>query len=450
MKESCEVIACCLEEFPYYCRILTKREYRMVLTRVWFIIAGVLLLSYTPALAEPYLRVRQKGVVYYYFNNREPRQEGSNTIELRGEARTQEQLPYQILPLSSVKSPIRAEPNANLVANSPQGDLGPGQLMPGNSAALPVVNLFDAKVNIGAAKRYLLRLLTKLSFFDPPVWPPGDAGPHWLVCHSVPESHFVVPDVWLKVPKYFQEPSENRSWLGVPGAGVNLPNYVYKPRLLGRVPPGSGGRNALSSLYYCFPVARPFTFRDTWGDPRSGGRMHRAVDIFAQEGTEVYAITAGVVQTLATLPGAGITLMLRGHDGLGYGYMHLQGYAPDIMEGKVVRTGELIGYVGHTGTQNCADHLHLQVYADHCLSRDSLVNPYDFLVQLCRGIGVTDLHQPKIARKDDPEIKVKANNVKGNKVIWIQVYQRPWSNALGKRGDQLSTKNSTILVIKNF
>ncbi len=110
------------------------------------------------------------------------------------------------------------------------------------------------------------------------------------------------------------------------------------PPALGRVQPGPGRLKLSNSLGYCFPVARTFTFRDTWDDPRSGGRLHRAVDIFAQEGTEVYAITAGVVQTLATLPGAGITLILRGHDGRGYGYMHLLGYAPGLVEGKVVQS----------------------------------------------------------------------------------------------------------------
>jgi murein DD-endopeptidase MepM/ murein hydrolase activator NlpD len=203
---------------------------------------------------------------------------------------------------------------------------------------------------------------------------------------------------------------------------------------------GSACFKESGSLDYGFPVAGPFSFRDTWAESRSGGRIHRAVDIFAPEGSEVYAITTGVVDTLATLGEAGITLFLRGQDGKGYGYMHLQGYAAGLVEGKVVRTGELLGYVGRTGIQTSAAHLHFQVYADHRLCKDELLNPYGFLVQLCHGIGVTDLYQPKMARLEDPERRVSA----------IKVYRRPNFAAQRGRVGQFSVKDSSVVVINNF
>jgi soluble lytic murein transglycosylase-like protein len=39
---------------------------------VWLIIAGVLLLGHTAALAESYIRVRKNGVIYYYFFSEHP------------------------------------------------------------------------------------------------------------------------------------------------------------------------------------------------------------------------------------------------------------------------------------------------------------------------------------------------------------------------------------------
>ena len=168
------------------------------------------------------------------------------------------------------------------------------------------------------------------------------------------------------------------------------------------VPAGADFLADSNPLSYCFPVAPPYTFRDTWGDWRSGGRFHHAVDIVACDGTPVYAITSGVIHTLATWNSAGISLFLRGQDGRVYGYMHLQGYAEGIVEGKPVKKGELIAYVGHTGIKRDAAHLHLQVYADDSLDRDKLVNPYGLLVQLSNGKGVTDWSPPVMARRQIP------------------------------------------------
>jgi murein DD-endopeptidase MepM/ murein hydrolase activator NlpD len=130
------------------------------------------------------------------------------------------------------------------------------------------------------------------------------------------------------------------------------------------------------------------------------------VDIVACDGTPVYAITSGVIHRLATWDSAGISLFLRGQDGRVYGYMHLQGYAEGIVQGRPVQKGELIAYVGHTGIKRDASHLHLQVYADDSLDRDKLVNPYGLLVQLSNGKGVADWSPPAMASRQIPAAEV--------------------------------------------
>ena len=396
----------------------------MFLKGAWLIIAGVLLLGHTSVLAEP-LRVYKNGVVYYYFTNREPTppgQAGMHTPILRGEAWPQEASPHHNLPPPAVKGLIRVASHVYPEAASPQGAPGLRQLLPGTAPDLQVVNTSGAQEDIWASPRYFIRFLTKLGYRFPLALPASDSGSQGLDRHqdvsSLQESQAFAPDVGADFPQYAQQ--QRSEW--------------------GRVQPGSGSLPESNALPYRFPVAGPFSFRDTWGECRSGGRHHRAVDIFAWEGTEVYAITAGVIHTLATLPEAGITLLMLGQDGRGYGYMHLQGYAPGIVEGKPVRTGELLGYVGRTGLRQSAAHLHFQVYADHRLGKDALLNPYDSLVQLCHGLGVTDLYHHSLAHLENPEMKVNR----------IQVYRRPESKALRERGTQLSSKRSSILVIKNF
>jgi murein DD-endopeptidase MepM/ murein hydrolase activator NlpD len=406
----------------------------MFLKGVWCIIAGIFLLGQTPALAEPNVRVCKNGVIYYYFASREPaqpKQADRHSPKPRGEAWVQVSSPQAKRFPSSVQAPSRAESKVDLVTGSSPDPSGLRQLMLGTSYDWPAINPSEVKENIAAAGRYLIRLLTKLGYYHPPVLATCEAGSRGMDRHKdIPafQGPLSDPEAWINLLKSAQEPQSE----------------------LAKGQRGSGGPTESGLLGYSFPVASPFSFRDSWGEWRSGGRAHRAVDIFAMEGTEVYAIASGVIDTLATFPGAGITLLMRGQDGRGYGYMHLQGYAAGIVEGKAVRTGELLGYIGRTGIQESMAHLHFQVYADHRLCKDNLLNPYGFLVQLCHGVGVTDLNQPRLdlnqprlARTEEPEIR----EIRGNR---IEIYRRPGAAALRTRGGQSKVKDPLILVIKNY
>jgi len=115
------------------------------------------------------------------------------------------------------------------------------------------------------------------------------------------------------------------------------------------------------------PVAgiKPENLVDTFTQARAGGaRVHDAIDIMAAEGTPVVAAADGKVEKLFFSDGGGgITAYVRSPDGLwSYYYAHLQGYAPGLAEGQLVKRGQLIGRVGHTGNANPAGpHLHFAI-----------------------------------------------------------------------------------------
>ena len=93
-------------------------------------------------------------------------------------------------------------------------------------------------------------------------------------------------------------------------------------------------------------------------------------DLMAQTGTPVIAIESGIVEAVGWNQYGGWRLGIRSLDGTRYYYYaHLRQnrpYAEGIEEGKVVKAGDVIGYVGHTGysTKENANnievpHLHL-------------------------------------------------------------------------------------------
>lgn len=125
-----------------------------------------------------------------------------------------------------------------------------------------------------------------------------------------------------------------------------------------------------------FPVRGRCNYVDTWGAPRSGGRTHQGVDIFAEEGTPVVAVEDGTATTSdGGLGGRGINL--RTSDGTRYYYGHLSNWANGFP--RKVSAGELIGFVGATGNaEGGPAHLHFQA---HPLGGDP-VNPSPLLESL--------------------------------------------------------------------
>ena len=109
------------------------------------------------------------------------------------------------------------------------------------------------------------------------------------------------------------------------------------------------------------PVDGAVAFTDTWGDPRSGGRTHKGVDMIAARGTPLVAIEAGTVKRMRNGGLGGITVTLRGSSGDEFYYAHLDGWAAGLSVGQSLAVGELLGYVGNTGNaQYTIPHLHFE------------------------------------------------------------------------------------------
>lgn len=113
------------------------------------------------------------------------------------------------------------------------------------------------------------------------------------------------------------------------------------------------------------PVAgvAPSRIRDSFNDPRSGGRTHRAFDIMAPRRTPVIAASSGRILAMRENPLGGTTLYVVDEaERFAHYYAHLDRYASGIREGMEIAQGTLLGYVGSTGNASAsAPHLHFQV-----------------------------------------------------------------------------------------
>lgn len=158
----------------------------------------------------------------------------------------------------------------------------------------------------------------------------------------------------------------------------------------------------VETTLYVVPVegVRRETLRDSYNAGRSGGRLHRAIDIAAPRGTPVVAATSGTVRQLKENALGGITAVVVTDDGrMAHYYAHLDGYADGLYEGQPVRAGQRLGYVGTTGNAQGA-HLHFAAWriADpNRFWQGEVVNPYAML-RGAEAMQVADAERP--ARTD--------------------------------------------------
>jgi peptidoglycan LD-endopeptidase LytH len=127
------------------------------------------------------------------------------------------------------------------------------------------------------------------------------------------------------------------------------------------------------------PIGAPNGFIDSWGFPRSGGRRHQGVDMFAAYGMPLYAVADGTIQRVWNNRLGGLSINLVDDRGDRYYYAHLS--AVSVSTGQRVRAGEVIGANGNSGNaRTTPPHLHWQYHPGN----GPPVNPYPLAAALCR------------------------------------------------------------------
>lgn len=122
---------------------------------------------------------------------------------------------------------------------------------------------------------------------------------------------------------------------------------------------------------------------DSFMEPRGleGAQRHHAIDLGAPRGRPVVAVEDGTIRRIKWHPRGGLTIYQYGPEGrYSYYYAHLQKLAKGLAEGCMVQRGDVIGYVGSTGSaRSSGPHLHFEVrkIADrHAWWSGEPINPY--------------------------------------------------------------------------
>ena len=92
-------------------------------------------------------------------------------------------------------------------------------------------------------------------------------------------------------------------------------------------------------------------------------RMHYGLDFSLQKGNPVYATADGKIRTIkSSFGGFGKYIYIDHENGYMSVYAHLSKF--NVKRGQKVKRGEIIGYVGSTGT-SVAPHLHYEVHKEN-------------------------------------------------------------------------------------
>lgn len=117
-------------------------------------------------------------------------------------------------------------------------------------------------------------------------------------------------------------------------------------------------------------VSSPYGYRDA---PTEGAStFHTGIDLAGPKGTKIYAAKSGTVTAAYYDEKGGWTVKIDHHDGFASAYLHMTSFV--VKKGDIVSQGQLIGYMGSTGTASTGSHLHFSIYYN-----GKTVNPADYI-----------------------------------------------------------------------
>jgi len=88
-------------------------------------------------------------------------------------------------------------------------------------------------------------------------------------------------------------------------------------------------------------------------------RMHTGTDFAAPRGTPIYATADGTVRFAGRKGGYGITVVLNHMNSITTHYTHMSRYKKGLNSGDKIKRGDVIGYIGSTGTST-GNHTHYE------------------------------------------------------------------------------------------
>lgn len=147
-------------------------------------------------------------------------------------------------------------------------------------------------------------------------------------------------------------------WIAIGGGALAVLKLLQ-----GMAGPRSVGKGILVDGAGSIPPGGMFMYT------RSGGVVHKGIDIFAKEGTPVFAARMGTVEWSGPLKGFGELVVIRHDDTTRAVYAHLSQRSVRLKQR--VSQGQLVGEVGRTAYGECGKfmckdpaHLHFEVITD--------------------------------------------------------------------------------------